>query len=74
MMPHFYKEKRDELDDILWHFNVPKKLYNRLIELRQYLLFEIEVHSITESAKVMRALELIEEIMPRIGNMNKGEI
>lgn len=73
-MPLYYKDKRDELNEILWHFNVPKSLYNRLLDLRKYIIYEIEVHCEEDAKKITKALELIEEIMPKIREREELEI
>lgn len=65
-MPLFYKDKRDELDYILWHFDVPRDLYYRLIDLRKYFVHNVEVYNEDDNSKVMKAITIIEEIMPRI--------
>lgn len=67
-MPLYYKDLRDELDDILWHFDVPRILHYRLIDMRKYFIYNIEVHSEEDNKKVMRALEIINEIMPQNRN------
>lgn len=72
-MPIHYKDLRDELNEILWHFNVPRELYFRLLDLRKFMLYKIPVHCAEDNTKMMRSLELIEEIMPpnrKNGNNN----
>lgn len=63
-MPLCYKDLRDELNNILWHFEVPRILHYRLIDMRNYFVWKIELHSEEDNQKVMRALEIINIIMP----------
>lgn len=72
-MPLSYKDLRDELDLILWHFNVPKILRYQLLSLRRYFIYNIEVHSEEDNNKVMRGLEIINEIMPPNKMENSNE-
>lgn len=66
LMPLHYKSLREELNEILWHFNVPRKFYYRLIDLRWFLTEGVEIHSVEDNEKLSRAIEIIEQIMPRI--------
>lgn len=72
-MPLHYKDLRDELDSILWHFEVPRILHYRLLDMRKYFVQEIEVYSEEDNKKVMRALEIINEIMPPNRNGDSNE-
>lgn len=65
LMPLHYKDLREELDNILWHYRVPRKFFYRLQDLRSYLINEVEIHSVEDNVKILRALEIIREIMPQ---------
>jgi len=74
-MPIHYKDLRDELDEILGYFNVPRILFYQLNALRMYLSSDVTLNfdfDHTEPAKVCRALEIIDEIIPK--DRRKDEI
>ena len=54
-----YKDKREELDDILYDMEVPKVLFYNLKELNLFL-----AHGRKEHPDCAKALDLIHEISP----------
>lgn len=65
-MPLSYKDLREELNNLLWHFNIPRNLYYQLINLREFLVKNVTICNIEDNKKLLRAIEIIEEIMPQI--------
>lgn len=67
-MPLSYKDLREELNQLLWHFNIPRNLYYQLINLREFLVKNVTICNIEDNKKLLRAIEIVEKIMPRIRN------